>query len=99
MTRFAPDVVAAVLHHMNTDHAEDNLVIVRAFGQRAAESARMVGVDGEAGEWRAVVEGREVPVRIAWAEPVTERPDIRRAVVELYDRACEQLGLPARDPH
>lgn len=84
---------------MNTDHADDNLVIVRAFGPRQADAARMVGVDGEAGEWAATVEGREVPVRIDWAEPVTERPAIRRAVVELYERACALLGLPPREPH
>ncbi|WP_307846472.1 DUF2470 domain-containing protein, partial [Rhodococcus sp. CX] len=30
MTRFDADVVAAVTGHMNDDHADDNLLIVRA---------------------------------------------------------------------
>lgn len=48
---FDPAVIAAVLHHMNDDHADDSLVIARAFGDRQAQSARMVGVDGLAGYW------------------------------------------------
>ncbi|HLU63846.1 MAG TPA: DUF2470 domain-containing protein, partial [Protaetiibacter sp.] len=34
MTVFAPEVVEAVLHHMNDDHIDDNLLIVRAFAGR-----------------------------------------------------------------
>ncbi|MGO1919788.1 MAG: DUF2470 domain-containing protein, partial [Microbacterium sp.] len=28
---FDSDVVAAILHHMNDDHVDDNLLIARAF--------------------------------------------------------------------
>jgi putative heme iron utilization protein len=46
---FAPDVVAAALHHMNTDHADDCAVICRALGgQPGATGAVMSGLDGDA---------------------------------------------------
>ena len=95
---FEPDVVAAVLHHMNDDHTDDALLIARAFGAPEAESATMTGLDGDAGVFTAVVDGAEVEVRVPWSEPITERPQIRREVVVLYDRACAALGLEPR-PH
>lgn len=84
---------------MNDDHTDDSLAIVRAFGPGTAESAVMAGLDGDGGDWLATVDGAEVPVRVAWPSPVTERPDIRRAIVELYDAACDRLGMPRREQH
>ncbi|MEA9984014.1 MULTISPECIES: DUF2470 domain-containing protein [Subtercola] len=51
MTHFEADVVAAILAHMNNDHPEDNLVIVRAFGAPDAERATMVDLDTVGGTW------------------------------------------------
>lgn len=96
---FSPDVVAAVLHHMNDDHTDDSLVIVRGFAEPQATAATMTGLDAEAGEWSADVDGQVVAVRIPWLGPVAERADIRREVVALYDAGLERLGLPAREPH
>ncbi|MER3390668.1 MAG: DUF2470 domain-containing protein [Microcella sp.] len=100
MTDFDPAVVAAVLAHMNGDHADDNLLIARAFGDRAAVRARMVDVDGHAGHWvYALEEGPEPerPLRVEWSVAITERPEIRREIVILYDRACAALGLVPRE--
>ena len=97
MHRFSDDVVSAVLHHMNDDHADDSLVIVRAFAHPDASEATMTGLDGDGGDWIATVHGEEVPVRVAWPSPVSERPGIRRAVVELYGEACDRLGMPRRE--
>lgn len=96
---FSDDVVTAVLHHMNDDHTDDSLVIVRGFAEPQATAATMTGLDTEAGEWSAEVAGEEVPVRIAWLGPVADRADIRREVVALYDAGLERLGLPPRQPH
>ena len=95
---FEPAVVDAVLAHMNDDHADDALVIVRAFGQPDAESATMTALAGEAGVFSAVVGGVATEVRVPWSVPITERPQIRREVVVLHERACAVLGLEPR-PH
>jgi hypothetical protein len=96
---FGEDVVAAVLRHMNDDHTGDSLVIVRGFAEARATAAAMTGLDAEAGEWSAEVDGENRQVRIPWLGPVTERADIRREVVALYDAGLERLGLPPRDAH
>ena len=96
-TPFSPDVVAAVTQHMNDDHPDDALLIVRAFGgYPEATAARMTGLDGTAGEYSATVDGREVAVRIPWSQPLTERAQIRTEVVRLYREACARLGVAPR---
>ena len=99
VTSFDPAIVAGVLTHMNGDHADDNLLIARAFGDRAAVRARMVGVDGDAGEWvyeTDASQGAEHPLRVEWTAPISARPQIRREIVVLYDRACATLEI---EPH
>ena len=97
---FPPDVVTAILHHMNDDHRDDNLLIVRAFADRAAASAEMLGFDGEGGSWRFNTDaGRSTETTIPWpGGPIDERPAVRREIVALYDEACARLGIEPR-PH
>lgn len=95
---FAPDVVAGVLHHMNDDHNDDNLLIARAFGDTAATASVMTDLDGDGGVWTITVNTEARELRVPWTGPITERPEIRREVVVLYDRACEILGVTPR-PH
>jgi len=99
---FAPEIVAAVLHHMNDDHRGDNLLIVRAFGPAevtSATAATMISLDETAGEWSTTIDGTEHTVRVPWPNGViSERPEIRREVVALYDAACAKLGETPR-PH
>ncbi|WP_345752527.1 DUF2470 domain-containing protein [Microbacterium rhizophilus] len=96
--RFDPDVVAAVLRHMNTDHTADNPLIVRAFAGIDAVSAEMTGFDGEGGDWLAQLpDGAADDVRIAWPNgPIAERAAVRREIVALYDEACVRLGVAPR---
>jgi hypothetical protein len=99
--QFDSAVVAAVLHHMNDDHQADNLLITRAFAgdSDAITDAEMVGLDGEAGVWNVTRGDQTEEVRIEWpGGPITERPEVRREVVKLYDLACERLGVTPR-PH
>ena len=93
MTTFDDAVVAAVTGHMNGDHTADNLLIVRAYAEPTATSARMTGLDGECGEWIAEVDGTERTVRVPWLGPVTDRASIRTEVVALYRAACDRLGV------
>ncbi|GLU46001.1 DUF2470 domain-containing protein [Nocardiopsis ansamitocini] len=94
---FAPEVVRAVIAHMNDDHPEDTLLIVRALGGLPdATAARMTGLDGTVGVYAGTVDGDETTVQIPWSEPITERAQIRTEVVGLYEQACSRLGLPPR---
>jgi len=97
---FDDDTLVGVLRHMNDDHADDNLLIARAFGCPDAVHAIMAGFDGDAGDWVAVRgDGSAVPVRVGWPNgPIAERPEVRREIVALYDAACEALGVDPR-PH
>jgi hypothetical protein len=99
MTSFSPDVVGAILRHMNDDHGDDSLTIVRAFVDPAAEAATMTDVDAQGGTWDVVVDGRAQPHTVPWLGQVVERSDIRREVVQLHDAAVARLGLPAREAH
>lgn len=100
VTVFSPDTVTAVLHHMNDDHRDDNLLIVRAFLEPSATSAAMTALDEHGGEWAYTVAAADAPRtgRIPWSTTIGERAEIRREVVVLYDSACERLGLAPR-PH
>lgn len=99
MAVFSPDVVAAVLHHMNDDHVEDNVLIVRAFSDRDVRDATMHDLDEHGGTWRYVLDGEEHELHIPWpAGQIGERAEIRREIVALYDAACGKLGVEAR-PH
>ena len=96
---FSPDVVDAVLAHMNDDHRDDNMLIVKAFAARDIDSAVMSDLDHRGGTWRYTSEGEELELHVPWSSgEITERPEIRREIVVLYDAACEQLGVEPR-PH
>jgi Domain of unknown function (DUF2470) len=96
---FSPDVVTAVLRHMNNDHAEDCVVICRGLGgQPGTTRAVMSDVDADAAYFEATVDDLVVPVRIQFRQRLTERPQIRVEVTWMYHEACDRLGLPAR-PH
>jgi putative heme iron utilization protein len=101
VTTFPPEVVEAIARHMNDDHAADNLRICQALGGRPdATAARMTGVDGAGIDFEVQAPAGPAPLRITWPEPITDRPQVRTAVVELHDRACAQLGIePAAGEH
>lgn len=98
---FDAAAVTGVLAHMNGDHADDNLLIVRAFGAADATAARMTGLDGDGGHWEATAsDGTVTPVAVPWpGGPIEERPAVRREVVLVYREACARLGLTPRSEH
>lgn len=86
------DVIDAVTKHMNEDHTDDSLTIVRAFATPEAAAATMVGLDNDGGDWVATLaDGSQRDVRLDWPIEINERRDIRLAVVELYNEACSRL--------
>jgi hypothetical protein len=60
----------------------------------------MTGFDGDGGEWSATgQDGTATAFRVAWpGGSITERREVRREIVALYDAACERLGVAPR-PH
>jgi putative heme iron utilization protein len=94
---FPPEVVAQITRHMNQDHAEDNVLIVRGLGGMAtATSARMCGLDADGMEFAAAVDDVEVPVRIPFGQRLTERGQVRAEAVRMYREACAALGMEPR---
>ena len=90
---FGPDVVAAVTAHVNDDHANACLDIVRALGPApAATEACLEDVDAETATFAAVVGGEVVRVRVPWARPIAERAEIRTAIVAMHERATAALA-------
>ena len=92
------EVVTAVAIHMNTDHAEDNVVICRGLGEHAATfSAQFTGMTTREAVFAATDEdGSEHEVRVRFANEVTARPEVRAEIASLYHRSAELLGLPPR---
>lgn len=97
---FDDTTVSAVLHHMNSDHNDDNLLIARAFGHPAAVGAVMTAFDGDGADWSVTdAAGTASELRVPWpGAPISERAEVRREVVALYDAACAELGIEPR-PH
>ena len=93
-----PEVVTAVMAHMNGDHAEDCAVLCRALGgQPDTIEAHMTGLDPDGLDLVAVVTGGEAQVRIPFGHRLTERAEVRAEVARLYHEAAAQLGLPSRE--
>lgn len=88
---FTEDVASGVVAHMNGDHGDDQLAIVRAHGAPSAASATLVtiGADGLAFDVQDAAGAHESTRRmtVPWPMPIEQRSDIRRAVVMLMPRA------------
>ena len=85
---FDAAVVTAVTTHVNDDHPDACLDIVRALGGlRTASEACLDDVDAEAATFAAVVDGTVTRVRVPWSRPIAERAEIRTALVEMTERA------------
>jgi hypothetical protein len=95
---FTPDVVAAVTAHMNTDHPEDNVLIVRSLGALpSATSASLVDIGPAGARFEATLDdGSTAESTVAWGGPVAERAAIRLEVVRMYHEACAALGVTPR---
>ena len=96
MPVFSPDVVTAVLAHMNGDHLDDSLLIARAFATVDAEAASMTDLDESGATFSYSVDGESRSVTVPWTATIAERPEIRREVVVMYERACAVLGIEPR---
>jgi hypothetical protein len=91
------EVVAAVLAHMNGDHADDCAVICRGLGGRPQTvSARMTGLDLDAFEFVATDADGDHPVRVACSRRLADRAQIRAEAARMCHESAAALGLPPR---
>jgi len=90
-----PDIVAAILRHMDEDHADDSVLICRALGQQPATVvAAMTGMDADSITFRATLaSGASTTVTIPWSERLTERAQVRAEVARMYHESRAALGL------
>lgn len=90
-------VVNGVCNHMNSDHVEDNLLIVRSLGGRPdATDARMATIGPAGAVFSATTDSGDVEVTVAWSGVPAERADFRHEVVRMYHEACTALGVEPR---
>lgn len=95
---FQQSVIDAVAAHMNEDHEEDSLLIVRSLGKRPeATAATMSSMDGNGVDFDAVIDGATQNVRVPWSRPLTERGEVRVEITQMYHDACAMLGITPRD--
>jgi hypothetical protein len=100
MNHFDDAAVAAVVKHMNFEHADDSLLICRTLGrQPSARIARMVGFNETRALFSARIDGGDVDVWVPWRGPITERGQVREEIVALYRAACAQAGIAPRGEH
>jgi hypothetical protein len=95
---FEQSTISAVLDHMNNDHPDDNLLIVRAFATTDAAAAVMTDLDHLCGTWSYEAGDASAELTVPWSREISERGEIRREIVALYDAACARLGVTPR-PH
>jgi len=89
--RALPDPLAeaapGIIKHMNTDHAEDLLLIARCFGGEAAEEAAMTAVDRLGFHLRLKSGDRIHGRRIPFLREVGNSGDTRTVLVEMARQA------------
>ncbi len=76
--------VAAIVTHMNDDHAEAVLAYVHRFGSLPeAQSARLVGIDETGMDIEATTGGLAHPVRIPFDHTLTDAADARDTLIAM----------------
>ncbi|MFC0626684.1 DUF2470 domain-containing protein [Kribbella deserti] len=88
---FAPHVVDAVLQHMNEDHAEDCLLIVRMLGGVPDAVAVALTAIDPAGAVYAVGRPQRAAVQVVipWKSQIVDRPQFRNEFARMYRQAAD----------
>jgi len=83
--------------HLNEDHDDALLEMARALGgQPAATAARCVDADRTGLDLIATTPEGEVEVRVTYDEPIDEPQSLRKATVQLAQKARAELGKEQR---
>lgn len=88
---------ARAIEHLNDDHADALLEMVRALGgQPEATAARCLDADRTGLDLVATTPAGEVDVRVEYEEPIDEPAGLRKATVKLAQKARAELGMEQR---
>jgi putative heme iron utilization protein len=92
----APDA-AAILEHMNQDHADALPLYCRAFTRASdVQSPRMTSIDRLGFEMSVVTPAGTRTLRLGFAEPIASKTEARQALVGLLVAARAQLAEGGR---
>lgn len=81
------DVLDAIVAHMNDEHRDDSLTIVRALGERpSATAATLTRLDPTGVVFDvSLADGRTDSVVVAWQTVPIERADVRHELVRMTE--------------
>ncbi len=79
-----PEQIAAMIKHMNDDHADSVLGYVHHYAQLpSAESATLVSIDANGMLVHAMVDGAAQPVAIAFDHTLQDAADARDTLIAM----------------
>ena len=88
---------ARAIEHLNDDHADALLEMARALGgQPEASAARCADADRTGLDLIATTPAGEVEVRVDYDEPIDDPAGLRKATVQLAQKARAALGMDRR---
>jgi nitroreductase len=96
MTDPLSPIAQGAIEHMNSDHADAVLAYARGIaGLRAADSARVTGIDARGLDLEAMLGGQAQAARVMFDAPLTSPEQLRPALVALAERARVAVETPA----
>lgn len=81
------DMAASVIQHMNEHHADALVLMARHFGNCAADSVRMTGVDRLGCDLQAVLEAGGQSLRVTFIRQARNAKEIRLVLTEMTQQA------------
>ena len=84
---------AGIVEHMNTDHAESHLLLLRHWlGRSDIESATMTEVDRLGCDFDTVTPSGRFPLRLEFTDAVSTSEEVRQMFISMLGPARQSLG-------
>lgn len=94
---FDPNVLTAVMAHMNSHHRDDCRLIARAFGELPeVDDALLTDLRRDGAVFTTVTPNGSMDVLVPWSRPMAQRSDHRDEMARMYRDACRTLALQPR---
>ena len=86
------DMAPSVIQHMNAHHADALVLMARHFGDCAADSVRMTGVDRLGCDLQAALQEGQQSLRVTFIRQARNAKDIRLVLTEMTQQARAVLS-------